>query len=378
MKFFHLSDLHLGRRMYEFSLMEDQTYILDEILRLTDKESPDAVLLAGDIYDRAVPSAEAVELFDRFLCALAERRVPVLAISGNHDSPERIAFGAHLMAPSGVFLSPVYGGTVEPVTLSDAFGDVRFYLLPFVKPSNVRRFYSDAGIESYTDAVRCAVEHMEVDTSVRNVLITHQFVTGAVRSESEDITVGGTDNVDAAVFDAFDYTALGHLHSAQKIGRETLRYSGTPLQYSFSERGQKSVTVVELREKGNVTVSALPLAPLRALREIRGSYSELTLRENYAGTNTGDYIHAVLTDENDVPNALARLRSIYPNLMRLDYDNLRTRSSAVLLAEERQEKLTDTELFAELFEKQNGQKMTAEQSAYAEAVFSRLREEDAV
>lgn len=378
MKFFHLSDLHLGRRMYEFSLMEDQTYILDEILRLTDKESPDAVLLAGDIYDRAVPSAEAVELFDRFLCALAERRVPVLAISGNHDSPERIAFGAHLMAPSGVFLSPVYGGTVEPVTLSDAFGEVRFYLLPFVKPSNVRRFYSDAGIESYTDAVRCAVEHMEVDTSVRNVLITHQFVTGAVRSESEDITVGGTDNVDAAVFDAFDYTALGHLHSAQKIGRETLRYSGTPLQYSFSERGQKSVTVVELREKGNVTVSALPLAPLRALREIRGSYSELTLRENYAGTNTGDYIHAVLTDENDVPNALARLRSIYPNLMRLDYDNLRTRSSAVLLAEEWQEKLTDTELFAELFEKQNGQKMTAEQSAYAEAVFTRLREEDAV
>ena len=378
MKFFHLSDLHLGRRMYEFSLMEDQTYILDEILCLTDKESPDAVLLAGDIYDRAVPSAEAVELFDRFLCALAERRVPVLAISGNHDSPERIAFGAHLMAPSGVFLSPVYGGTVEPVTLSDAFGEVRFYLLPFVKPSNVRRFYSDAGIESYTDAVRCAVEHMEVDTSVRNVLITHQFVTGAVRSESEDITVGVTDNVDAAVFDAFDYTALGHLHSAQKIGRETLRYSGTPLQYSFSERGQKSVTVVELREKGNVTVSALPLAPLRALREIRGSYSELTLRENYAGTNTGDYIHAVLTDENDVPNALARLRSIYPNLMRLDYDNLRTRSSAVLLAEERQEKLTDTELFAELFEKQNGQKMTAEQSAYAEAVFTRLREEDAV
>ena len=378
MKFFHLSDLHLGRRMYEFSLMEDQTYVLDEILRLTDKESPDAVLLAGDIYDRAVPSAEAVELFDRFLCALAERRVPVLAISGNHDSPERIAFGAHLMAPSGVFLSPVYGGTVEPVTLLDAFGEVRFYLLPFVKPSNVRRFYSDAGIESYTDAVRCAVEHMEVDTSVRNVLITHQFVTGAVRSESEDITVGGTDNVDAAVFDAFDYTALGHLHSAQKIGRETLRYSGTPLQYSFSERGQKSVTVVELREKGNVTVSALPLAPLRALREIRGSYSELTLRENYAGTNTGDYIHAVLTDENDVPNALARLRSIYPNLMRLDYDNLRTRSSAVLLAEERQEKLTDTELFAELFEKQNGQKMTAEQSAYAEAVFTRLREEDAV
>ena len=219
---------------------------------------------------------------------------------------------------------------------------------------------------------------MEVDPSARNVLITHQFVTGAVRSESEDIAVGGADNVDAAVFDIFDYTALGHLHSAQKIGRETLRYSGTPLQYSFSERGTKSVTVVELREKGTVTISALPLAPLRKLREVRGSYAELTLRENFTGTNTDDYIHAILTDENDIPNALARLRSIYPNLMKLDYDNLRTRSSAVLSAEERRGKMTDAELFAELFEKQNGQKMTAEQSAYAEAVFAHLREEDVV
>lgn len=376
MKFFHLSDLHLGRRMYEFSLIDDQKFILEEILCLAAEEHPDAVVIAGDIYDRAVPSAEAVELFDRFLCALAKRRIPVLVISGNHDSPERIAFGANLMTPSGVFLSPVYNGYVEPVSLSDAFGAVNFYLLPFIKPANVRRFYPEEAIESYTDALRCAVEHMNVDPSARNVLVTHQFVTGGVRSESEDITVGGTDNVDAAVFDRFDYVALGHLHGAQKIGRETLRYSGTPLKYSFSEKDQvKSVTVVELGAKGAVSVSALPLTPQRDMREIRGTYIELTLRDSYAGTDTEDYIHAVLTDENDIPNALARLRSIYPNLMKLDYDNLRTRSSAVIAAEERHRTMTGAELFAELYEKQNGQKMSDEQNAYAESVFAVLREE---
>ena len=363
--------------MYEFSLIEDQKFILEEILRLAEEKRPDAVVIAGDIYDRAVPSAEAVELFDGFLRALSERHIPVLCISGNHDSPERIAFGASLMTPSGVYLSPVYNGSVEPVALSDAFGDVRFYLLPFIKPANVRRFYPDAVIESYTDAVRCAVENMEVNPAARNVLITHQFVTGGVRSDSEEITVGGTDNVDAAVFDIFDYVALGHLHGAQKIGRETLRYSGTPLKYSFSEKDQeKSVALVELGAKGDISVSTLLLTPRRDLREIRGTYTELTLRDNYAGSKTEDYIHAVLTDENDVPNALARLRSIYPNLMKLDYDNLRTRSSAVIAAEERHRTMTGTELFAELFEKQNGQKLSDEQSAYAKAVFAALREED--
>lgn len=376
MKFFHLSDLHLGRRMYEFSLIDDQKFILEELLCLAAEEHPDAVVIAGDIYDRAVPSAEAVELFDSFLTELAGRRIPVLAIAGNHDSPERIAFGADLMTPSGVFLSPVYNGYVEPVSLSDAFGAVNFYLLPFIKPANVRRFYPEEAIESYTDALRCAVEHMNVDPSARNVLVTHQFVTGGIRSDSEDVTVGGTDNVDAAVFDGFDYVALGHLHGAQRIGRETLRYSGTPLKYSFVEKDQiKSITVVKLGAKGNVSVSALPLTPRRDMREIRGTYIELTLRDSYAGTDTEDYIHAVLTDENDIPNAFARLRSIYPNLMKLDYDNLRTRSSAVIAAEERHRTMTGAELFAELYEKQNGQKMSDEQNAYSESVFAVLREE---
>ncbi len=376
MKFFHLSDLHLGRRMYEFSLIDDQRFILEEIVSLAEKERPDAVVIAGDIYDRAVPSAEAVELFDRFLCAFAERHIPVLAISGNHDSPERIAFGADLMTPSGVFLSPVYNGHIEPVTLPDAFGEVNFFLLPFIKPVNVRRFYPEEAIESYTDALHCAAEHMDIDPSARNVLVTHQFVTGGVRSDSEDITVGGTDNVDAAVFDGFDYVALGHLHGAQSIGRETLRYSGTPLKYSFSEKDQeKSITVVEMGEKGSVSISTLPLTPQRDMREVRGTYDELTLRGNYAGTNTEDYIHAVLTDENDIPNAFSRLQSIYPQLMKLDYDNRRTRTSVVIAAEERRRTMTDTELFAEFFEIQNGKKMTDKQSEYVKDVFATVREE---
>lgn len=376
MKLFHLSDLHLGRRIYEFSLIEDQRFILNGILRLAEELHPDAVVIAGDIYDRAVPSAEAVELFDFFLSELAGRHIPVLAISGNHDSPERIAFGAGLMSSSGVYLSPVYNGNVEPVILSDAFGEVRFYLLPFLKPANVRRFYPAEEIESYTDALRCAIEHMDVDPSVRNVLITHQFVTGGVRSDSEDITVGGTDNVDAVVFDVFDYVALGHLHGAQRIGRETVHYSGTPLKYSFSEKDQKkSVTLVELCRKGDVSVSALPLTPQRDMREIRGTYIELTSRDAYAGTNTDDYIHAVLTDENDVQEALPRLRTIYPNIMKIDYDNQRTRSSAALIPEERHRRMTDTEIFAELYEKQNGAKMSAEQRAYTESVFARVQKE---
>ena len=376
MRLLHISDLHIGKQVNEFPMLDDQRFMLERILDIIRTRKIDALLIAGDIYDRAVPSAEAVELFDSFLTELAGRHIPVLAIAGNHDSPERIAFGAGLMAPSGVYLSPVYNGRVEPVTLSDAYGEVRFYLLPFIKPAPVRRFYPDAVIESYTDALRCAVEHMDIDPSARNVLVTHQFVTGGVRSESEDITVGGTDNVDAAVFDGFDYVALGHLHGAQNIGRETLRYSGTPLKYSFAEKDQiKSITVVKLGAKGNVSVSSLPLTPRRDMREIRGTYIELTLRDSYAGTDTEDYIHAVLTDENDIPNALARLRSIYPNLMKLDYDNLRTRSSAVIAAEERHRTMTGAELFAELYEKQNGQKMSDEQNAYAERVFAVLREE---
>ena len=376
MKFFHISDLHLGKRLNDYSLIDDQKYILTKIINAADEEKPDAVIIAGDVYDKSAPSAEAVALFDDFLCRLARRRLTVLVISGNHDSPERIAFGGRLMEASGVHLSPVYDGSAEKVTVGDAYGKVDFYLLPFIKPANVRRFFPDDEIVTYTDALRRAVGAMEVDPSKRSVLVTHQFVTGARRSDSEEISVGGADNVDGAVFDCFDYVALGHIHGPQNVGRETLRYCGTPLKYSLSEAGDtKSITSVEMKEKGNTTVREIPLVPMRDLREIRGTYGQLTLRENYEGTATDDYLHVVLTDEDDVPDALARLRIIYPNILDLDFDNARTRAAYNAELPDLSRYRSEAELFGDFFEKQNGRPMTEEQTARVAALFEKIKEE---
>ena len=376
MKLFHLSDLHLGKRVNEFSMLEDQRYILDRILELTRTQQPDAILLAGDIYDKPVPPAEAVELFDRFLVALSALGVPVLVISGNHDSAERLAFGGRLMSQSGVHFAPVYSGSIAPITLQDAHGPVRFWLMPFVKPAQVRRFFPEAEIGSYTDALRTALEALALDPACRNVLVTHQFVTGASRSESEEISVGGTDNVDAAVFDAFDYVALGHIHGPQQVGRPTLRYCGTPLKYSFSEVGhQKSVTVVPLAEKGKVTLSTLPLVPLRDMSELRGRYEELTLKAYYDGQPWREhYLRITLTDEEDIPEAISRLRVIYPWLMRLDYDNCRTRMQNTVEGAANVEQKSELELFAELYEKQNNQPMSQQQLDFAAGLIEELRE----
>ncbi len=378
MKLIHLSDLHLGKRVNEFSMLEDQQYILTEILQIIDREAPDAVLIAGDVYDKSVPSTEAVGLLDEFLVDLSRRELQVFVISGNHDSPERMAFGGRLMERSGVHLAPVYDGKVRPFALSDEYGLVKVYLLPFVKPSHVRRCFPDREIASYTDALSVAIEAMEVDEAERNVLVTHQFVTGAARCDSEEISVGGTDNVDAAVFAPFDYVALGHIHGPQQVGRETVRYCGTPLKYSFSEAGQqKSVTVVELGEKGSVAVRMVPLTPLRDLAELRGTYQELTFRGFYEGTSyQRDYVHITLTDEEDIPDAVSKLRIIYPNLMKLDYDNKRTQAGIVLEGAEDAQRRSPLELLEEFYEKQNGQPMGQEQRSFARAWMERIWEED--
>ncbi len=378
MKLIHLSDLHLGKRVNEFSMLEDQQYILTEILHIMDEEQPDGVLIAGDVYDKTVPSAEAVALLDDFLVRLAKRDLQIFLISGNHDSPERMAFGGRLMEGSGVHLAPVYDGRVSPITLTDAYGTVNFYLLPFVKPAHVRRCFPEREITTYTDALAAAIEAMGVDQTGRNVLVTHQFVTGAARCDSEELSVGGTDNVDVSVFDPFDYVALGHIHGPQQVGRETVRYCGTPLKYSFSEAGhQKSVTVVELGPKGTVSVRTVPLIPLRDLAELRGTYEELTFRGFYEGTSyQKDYVHITLTDEEDVPDAMRKLQIIYPNLMKLDYDNRRTRAGACLDGAEDAEQKSPLELLEEFYEKQNGQPMGEEQQAFARAWMERIWEED--
>ena len=377
MKLIHLSDLHLGKRVSEFSMLEDQRYILEEILRIIDGERPDAVLIAGDIYDKPVPPAEAVGLFDDFLVRLARRETQVFIISGNHDSPERIAFGARLMDRSGIHLSPVYDGHVEPVALEDEHGTVNIYMLPFLKPAHVRRFFPEEEIDSYTDALRTAVRAMEIDPAARNVLVTHQFVTGAARCDSEDISVGGTDNVDVTAFDGFDYVALGHIHNPQQVVRETVRYCGTPLKYSFSEAGhEKSVTVAELGEKGDISIRTAPLIPLRDMKEFRGSYEDLTRRSFYENTTwREDYTHITLTDEEDIPDAVGKLRVIYRNLMKLDYDNRRTRSGGEILGSGQVEKKSPLELFSELYEKQNNQPMTEEQRAFAAGLIGTIWED---
>lgn len=375
MKLIHLSDLHLGKRVNEFNMLEDQAHILFEILNTIDKEKPEAVLIAGDVYDKSVPSAEAVGLFDDFLCRLSKRGLEVFIISGNHDSAERMAFGARLMDGSGIHLCPVYDGKVEPISLEDQFGKVNFYMLPFIKPAHVRAAFPEAEAGSYTEALRLAVDALGMDMDSRNVLIAHQFVTGALRSDSEDVSVGGLDNVDAAVFEGIDYVALGHIHSSQNCGGENIRYCGTPLKYSFSECGhEKSVTVVELFEKGRMELRTIPLIPRRDMREIRGSYMELTAKSYYEGTATEDYLHITLTDEEDIPDGIGKLRSIYPNIMKLDYDNSRTRAGFSDLGEADAEHKSPFQLFSELYEKQNGQAMSDEQTEFCMTLMEKIWE----
>ena len=377
MKLIHLSDLHIGKRVNEFSMLKDQEEILLKIIEIIDNEKPDGVIIAGDVYDKSVPSGEAVRLFDDFIYRLSKRNLEVYVISGNHDFPERISFVSRVFCSSGIYMSNVYDGTVQKVSFDDDYGTVDIYMLPFIKPAHVRRYYPDEEISSYTDAIKVGlIDRVELNDKNRNVLITHQFVTGASRSESEEISVGGSDNVDASLFNDFDYVALGHIHGPQNIGRETIRYSGTPLKYSFSEaKHEKSVTVLELQDKGQVNLKYIPLIPSRDMRELRGTYMELTNKENYEGTNIRDYIHITLTDEEDIPDALAKLRSIYPNIMKLDYDNLRTRSSMQYIETDSVESKSPMDLFSEFYEKQNNQDMNDEQKKLMEELIEGIWED---
>lgn len=377
MKLFHLSDLHIGKRVNEFSMIEDQKYILKRILDLAEEEKPDGIILAGDIYDKQIPSAEAVQVFDEFITRLAGRAIPVFIISGNHDSAERLAFGGRLLNSRGIYLSPVYDGSVTKIPLKDQYGTVWIHLLPFIRPSTVRHVFENEAdlVTDVQTAAETVIRHMEIDLKDRNILVAHQFVTGASRCESEDVQVGGLDNIDAAVFTPFDYTALGHIHSPQNVGTDRVRYCGTPLKYSFSKVDQeKSITVVELEKKGTVRTSLLPLKPLRDMRKLRGTYLELTDRSFYRDMNREDYIQVTLTDEDDVPDGLQKLRVIYPNIMQLLYDNQRTKTTQEVDAAQAVEKKTEIELFYEFYELQNNQPMTKQQKDFAEQLIREIKE----
>jgi len=373
MKFIHLSDLHIGKRVNEFSMLEDQEYILFKIINIIDDEKVDGVLIAGDIYDKSVPSAEAVQLFDDFLTKLADRNLSVFIISGNHDSPERIAFGGRLMSSRRVYMSPVYEGEIVPVILSDRYGEICVYMLPFIKPSHVKRIYPEAEIETYNEALKTVIGSIIIDSDKRNILVAHQFVTGAECCESEDVSIGGLDNVDSTVFEVFDYAALGHIHSLQSMQSETVRYCGTPLKYSFSEVShKKSVSIIEFGEKGSIVLRTVPLIPKRDMREIKGTYSAVTARDSYIDTNTDDYMHITLTDEEDIPDAIGKLRSIYPNIMKLDYDNNRTRSNQTISGTENAEQKTPLKLFEEFYLLQNNKEMSEEQRVFALGMIEKI------
>lgn len=377
MKIIHLADLHIGKRVNEFSMIDDQKYILNQILEIIDKEKPDAVIIAGDVYDKQVPSIEAVELLDSFISDISKRKTTTFIISGNHDSAERLAFGSSLMAMGKIYISPVYNGKISKYTLKNDFGSANFYLLPFVKPNHVKRFFPDEKIESYTDAIRVVVDNLKLDTSEINILIAHQFVTGASRTESEEISVGGLDNVDASVFDDFDYVALGHIHRPQKIGTERIRYCGTPLKYSFSEvNDTKSVSIIEINSKDDFNLRTIPLVPKRDMRKIRGTYEELITKTSYENTNTDDYIHVTLTDEFNVADAIQKLRVIYKNIMKLEYDNIRTRESRKINLDNMViENKNPLEIFSEFYKLQNNQEMNDEQKEIIKKIMEEVWEE---
>lgn len=390
MKFIHTADLHIGKRICEHSMLEDQKYILGQILQVVDCEKPDAILIAGDVYDKSVPSAEAVQVLDDFLVDLSRRNVKTFVLSGNHDSAERIAFGGRLMQERGVYMSPVYNGSFEPVTLKDEFGEVDVWMLPFVRPATIRACLgmgalADAEREQvtdYTSAIQTALSKMVRTAGRRNVLLAHQFVTGAqVDENGSEEFVGGLDNVEAYAFDGFDYVALGHIHRPQNVAKNEagvgrVRYSGTPLKYSLSEAAHvKSVTVVELgaidtalNNAAELRIREVPLKPMRDVRKIEGLFAELVSAEFRdaqvrEGKSLDDYIYVVLTDESDVNDAAAKLRGYYPHLMALSYNNSRTRSVANLDFENVDQK-SPIEIFCDFFKEMNNREMVAEESDF--------------
>lgn len=378
MKIAHISDLHLGKSVHNYSMLAEQQDILNKIAGIVEEEKVEALLIAGDVYDKSVPAAEAIKFFDDFLVGLSKKGVQIFIIGGNHDSCERISFGADLMASSGVHIAKPFtknNKDIKPISLKDEFGPVNIYMLPFIKPIHVKTAFENDDINTYTQAVKTVIDNMNIDNSVRNILITHQFVTGGERCESEQISVGGADNVDSAVFSPFDYVALGHLHGPQYIERETLRYCGSPLKYSFSEKDhKKSVTIINLNAKGDIKLDFKPLKPLRDWQEIKGTYNELMSKDFYKNLNTQNYFRVVLTDDDEVSDALNKLRNIYPNIMLLCYDNKRTAYNTEVGTLDQKESKTPCEVFAELYKKQNNDDLNEQQKKYIEKLIEKIWE----
>ena len=348
-KFLHIADLHLGKRLNGVSFLEDQISLLNQISALAEAEHADAVVIAGDVYQKASPQSEAMAAFDAFVTRLAPAGIRVLVISGNHDSAQRISYFSALVRNAGVYVSEEFTGTVQTVALSDAFGEVRFGLLPFLKPIQARRFYPDEKIETYEDAVRAVLRHSPVDPAARNVLVCHQFVTGAETCDSEETAVGGLDCVDASAFDDYDYVALGHIHGPQRLKRDTLRYAGSLMKYSFSEvNHRKSVTVVEMLEKGDVRLHTVPLTAPHDMRTVEGMLSDVM-----AMPYSEDYVWVTIHDELPPPDARVTISTVFPNMLKFSVVNSKTKMDIDVLAREQMESKSVPELFSDFYRLQN-------------------------
>ena len=367
MRFMHLADLHIGKRVNGYPMLEDQKYVLQQVLQVASEQNLDGVILAGDIYDKTVPAGEAVQVLDWFLTELSQLELPVYMVSGNHDSGERLSFGAKLMEKSGVHVESIYDGTLTPIVLEDSYGPLYLYMLPFVKPVHVRKALEskmdgeslDDEVLTYDDAVERVLQEAKIDKNARNLLVAHQLVTGASRCDSEDVSVGGIDNISATLFEDFDYVALGHIHGPQSMTRDTIRYAGTLLKYSFSEcNHKKSITIVELKEKGNVEIETIPVKPMRDLRVVKGAYNTLMSPTFYKESNKEDYIKVILTDREDVPEAMGKLSTVYPRIMALEYENRNGRGTAHLDGADVVEQKQPMEYFKEFYEGKNGVEMT--------------------
>ena len=377
MKFAHLADLHIGKRLYEYSLVENQKDILNKIVELVKANCVDGVVISGDIYDKSVPPVDAVEIMDDFLSALSSLEIFIIIIGGNHDSVARLSFASKILEKNNVYISPVFNGNVEKIEMTDKFGRINFYLLPYIRPVNVRRAYEDFEGETFTEALKFVMDKINPDTSIRNVLVSHQFVTGAQKSDSEEIYVGGSENVAYTLFDDFDYVALGHLHMPQAVGRETVRYAGTPLKYSFSEIShKKSMTIVDIREKGKVEIEVIPLIPAQDLVELKGSLKELINESVVASVECNSFVKITLTDEVLKNDALDVLKQFYPYIVSIGYDNSMTRQNNVVQSRAVSEEQRPEEIVEELFVQQNNRQMNDVERGLTEKLVKKVWERE--
>ncbi len=381
MKILHLADMHIGKNVLEQSMIEDQEYMLEQIIKKIKKEKIEVVLISGDVYDRSIPPSEAVNLLDNFLKILIkDLKLKVFIIAGNHDSKERLNFGSKIFEEEGLYICTSYEGNIKKVQLEDKYGKINIYMLPYIKPIEVKRYFEDTEINSYNDAIKNIIKKEKINQSERNIILSHQFVTAGntepEKSDSETLFLGGTENVDVSNYDKFDYVALGHIHGPQRIGRDTARYAGTILKYSFSEVNQKkALTVIDYKEKGNLEYKLIPLVPIRDMRVIKGPIEELLEEENYIGTNRNDYIRAIITNEEPIYDAIGQIKKVYPNTLRLDIENskfVQTFENKLTNIDEIK-KRDELELFNEFFQFQNNTELNKMQTEIMKNIISDVK-----